>query len=145
VAASVAHFVSFEVGNLVNALSRLRFVTTVWHWAVIAMLRMEAVVYVAVKIPGSMKPRASTNEDAARKPLWAVVAIRSAVVRWDVIITVGANRRDSDANVHLSLCVRSGYGQPDSSNRDQRKKLKSIHSSILTIFETIIPFLARIR
>jgi hypothetical protein len=118
VTASIADFVSFEVGNLVNPLSRFGFVATVWHRAVIAMLRVETVVYVAVKFSGPMKPRASTNEDAARKPLRTVVAIRSAIVWGNVVIAVGANGRDSDANVHLSLCLRSGYGKPDSGNRN---------------------------
>jgi hypothetical protein len=47
VTASITHFVPFEVGNLIDTLSRLGFVATVWLWALIAVLRMETVIYVA--------------------------------------------------------------------------------------------------
>ena len=82
--ASIPHFVSFEVGDLIETLSRLGFVATVWLWAVIAVLRMETVIYVSSEVVSAMKPRASANEDATCKPFRAVVAIGGAVVRSDV-------------------------------------------------------------
>lgn len=65
VATSVAHFISLEVGNFVKAPSRLGLLATGWHWAMVAVIRMEAVIDVAVEIGRAMKPWASTNEDAA--------------------------------------------------------------------------------
>jgi hypothetical protein len=101
--------------NLIEALSRLGPVAAVWHWSVIAVFRMEAVIYVAVKTLSAMKPWAGANENAARKPLRAVVAVRSAVVGSDVIVTVGAYRRNAnvDADGYLSLCFGSGYHKAD--------------------------------
>ena len=65
VAAAVTHFVSFEVGDFVDALVRLRPVARMRHWAVIAMARIETVIYVAVELGGAVKPGANANEDTA--------------------------------------------------------------------------------
>jgi len=49
VAASIAHFVSFEVGNLIETFSRFGFIATGWPWPAIAVLRMETVIYMAME------------------------------------------------------------------------------------------------
>jgi hypothetical protein len=63
-AVSIPHFVSFEVGDLIETLSRLRPVAAVRSWTAIAVLRMETGIYVAMEALGAMKPRAGANEDA---------------------------------------------------------------------------------
>jgi hypothetical protein len=65
VAAAVAHFVSFEVGDFIHAFVRLRSIARVWHWAVIAVIRIETVIYVAVEFGGAVKPGANADEDTA--------------------------------------------------------------------------------
>ena len=127
VATSIAHFVSFEVGNLIDPLSRLRFVAAVWPRAGIAVLRMEMVIYVSMKAFGAMKPRACANEYASGKPFRPVVTIGGAVVRWNVIIAVGAFRGNSDADAHLSLCFGSTQCEADSGNRGECKDFKHFH------------------
>ena len=127
VAASITHFVSFEVGNLIDTLSRLGFRATVWHWAFIAVLRMETVIYVASEVVSAMKPRARANEDATRKPFRTIVALWGAVIRRDVIVTVGTFRRNSDVDAYLSLCFGTSCREADYSNSSQRKELKSFH------------------
>jgi hypothetical protein len=116
VTASITHFVRFEVGNLIETLSRFRFVATIWLWAGIAVLGMEAVIYVTMEAFGSMKPWASANEDAAGKPLRSVVAVGGAVVRGNIVVTVGTIGRDSDVDGYLSLGFRSRYREADCSN-----------------------------
>jgi len=86
---SIAHFVSLEVGNLIETLARFRFVSAGWPRAVVPVLGMEAVIYVAVKALRTMEPGASANEDAASKPLWAVIAIGSAIVGCDIVVAIG--------------------------------------------------------
>jgi hypothetical protein len=103
VTASVAHFVAFEVLNLIETFSGLGFVAAVWLWSGIAVLGMEAVIYVAAEAFGAMKPRANANEDATGKPLRAVVAVGGALVGWDVIVAVGTYRGDADVDLYLSL------------------------------------------
>jgi hypothetical protein len=103
VTASVPHFVAFEVFNLVETPSRLGLVASVRPRAAIAVVWMEMVIDVTAKTFRAMKPRASANEDATDKPLRAVIAVGSAVVRRDIIIAVGADGRDSNVDLHLSL------------------------------------------
>ena len=116
VAASIAHFVSFEVGNLIETLSRFGFIATGWPWAVIAVLRMEAVIYVSTEVGWAMKPRASPNEDATRKPFRVIVAVGGALVRRDIVVSVRTHRRNSDLDVYLSLCHGSSHREADSGN-----------------------------
>jgi hypothetical protein len=104
------------VGNLIETLSRLGFVATVWLWAIIAVLRMETVIYVASEVVSAMKPRANANEDATGKPFRAVITVGGAVVWSDVIVTVGTFRRDSDVDAYLSLCFGSSCREADCSN-----------------------------
>lgn len=116
VTASIAHFVPFEVSNLVETLSRLGFIATVWLWAVVAVLGMETVIYMAAEAFRTMKPGTNANEDAPVKPLRTVVAVGGAVVRSDVIVTVGTDRRDSDVDAYLRLCPGSRYREANSCN-----------------------------
>jgi hypothetical protein len=113
VTASIAHFVAFEVLNLIETLIRIRFLAAGWLWAVIAVLGMEVVIYVAVEACRAMKPRASANEDAAGKPFGAVIAVGCAIVGRDVVIAIGTFRRCSDFNGYLSLCFGSSYREAD--------------------------------
>ena len=107
VAASIARLVALEV-RAIDALGLLGFLAAFWRWAIIAVLRMETVVHVALEFVGAMKPRASANEGFATKPFRTVVAGRSTVIRSDVIVTVRAIRSHADDDVDLSLCFGSG-------------------------------------
>jgi hypothetical protein len=49
VAASIPLFVTFEVGGI-NTLGRFGFFAAVWHRALIAVFRVEGVVYMAAKV-----------------------------------------------------------------------------------------------
>jgi|ERR1700677_414640 len=106
-AASVAHFVCFEVGHLVEVIFRSGSLAAGWMWTVIAVVRMETVIYVAMEIGWAVEPGASADEDAADKPFRSVIAVGGAVVRRNVIIAVRTLRRDSDVHAHLSLCCGS--------------------------------------
>jgi hypothetical protein len=97
----------------INALGGIWFLATLREWALIAMLGMEMVIYMAAEIFSAMKPRANANEDPVIKPLRAVVADRSAVIGCDVIVAIGAVRRGSNLDSHLSLRGRGGSGQTE--------------------------------
>ena len=109
VAASVAHFVCFEVGHFVEVIVGSGSLAACWHRTVIAVVRMETVIYVAVEIRWAVKPGASANEDAADKPFRSVITVGGAVVRRNVVIAVGALRRDSDVHAHLSSRCGSSH------------------------------------
>ncbi len=103
VAASIAHLVAFEVCNLIEALGRLRPIPNFRHRAFIAMLWMETIVHMAAEVGRAVKPWAGADEDSAHKPFWAVIAVGSAGIWRDVIVTVGTNRSDSNVDGDLSL------------------------------------------
>ena len=115
VATSIPHFVSFEM-RTADAFCRLGFLATLWQLALIAVFRMEAVIYVSLESTGAMKPRASADEGLAVKPFWTVVACRGTVIGSHVIVTIGTFRGDSDVDADLSFCFWGGSGEADSSD-----------------------------
>ena len=125
-ATSIPRFVSTEV-RTIDALCRLGFLTGFWLWALIAVFRMETVIYVALEVAGAMKPWAGANETVPVKPLRTVVASRRTVIRSDVIVTIGTVGGNSDGDADLSLCLGGGSRQADSSNNSYHYKCKSAH------------------
>jgi hypothetical protein len=111
VAVAVAHFVAFEVFDVVDgpdgvlAASGMR--------AGVSVVGMEMIIDVAVKTLWTVEPGANADEDAAAKPLRAVVTIGSAVVGWDVVVAVGTYRCRSDFDGYLSLASGRGDGEAD--------------------------------
>jgi len=102
VAAAVAHFVSFEVG-LIYTPCRIRPLAAVWHGALVAVVRMERVVHIAVEFMWTMKPRASPNKDTPSKPFRAVIADGSTVIWRHIVITIRAFRCNADIDTDLRL------------------------------------------
>jgi len=115
VATSIPHFVSFEV-RTIYTLCRLRFLTALRRWALIAVFRMETVIYMALEFGSAMKPWAGANEDVPIKPFRTVVARGSTGIGGDVIVTIGTVRSYSDIDADLSLRFGGGSGQADSGN-----------------------------
>src|SRR5580658_1019220 len=89
VTASIPLFISLKV-VFIHAPARLRFLATGRKCALVAVLWMVGVIYVAAEFAGAMKPRAGADEDVPAEPLWAVVAGRSTVIGGDVIVAIGA-------------------------------------------------------
>jgi hypothetical protein len=129
VAVPIANFISLEVGNLIDTLGRLGFFATRWLWAVIAVFGMKAVIHVAAEVFLAMEPRASTDEEATRKPLRAVVAVGSTVIGSGVIVAVGTIGRNSNLHSNLSRYFGSGNHQEASSDSRQHSEPKSSHKS----------------
>jgi len=89
------------------------------HPTVIALAVIEMMIDVPVEMLRPMEPRTGADEDTTREPFRAVIAVRSAIVRRNLVIPVRANRRYSDGDRNLCIrCMRSGeekahscYGQ----------------------------------
>src|SRR5277367_6579462 len=99
------------------------------HRAPVAVVWMEGVVHVAMKVCGTMKPLAGANEYAAGKPFRTVIPCGSAVVRGDVVIavrTIGCCP-DIDIDADLSLCFGERRGEASSCNGRQHQKFESMH------------------
>jgi hypothetical protein len=95
------------------------------------MVRMIMIVDVALEVVGAMKPWASADEDTARKPFRAVVAIGSAAIGRSVVVTVGAVRSGSNVDADADLGFHSGSGHHEANSRKSgyRKAFESAHRS----------------
>jgi hypothetical protein len=76
--------------------------------AVIALSIVEVMIYVPVKVFRPVKPGSRADKNAARKPLWPVVAVWRAIIRGNLVIAIGTNRRLSDTD--CNLCIRFSRG-----------------------------------
>jgi hypothetical protein len=93
VAMAVARFIPLKVIELLCSARRQR--------TVVSMVRIEAVVDVAVEAMRAMEPGAGTNEHTAGKPVGAVVAIGRAVIWCIVEISVRAHGWGADTDRNL--------------------------------------------
>jgi hypothetical protein len=92
----------------------------------IALSIVKGVIDVAVEAIGPVKPRSRTDENAARKPLGPVIAVRSAVVRRRLIVTVGADRRSAGhARGNTNPATRRQYRKPYRHRKPYREGTQS--------------------
>src|ERR1700685_1631688 len=127
VSVPVMHFVALEVRNLVEVICRIGLVPFVWCGALIAMLWVEAVVYVAMEVVGTVKPRAGADEDAASKPLRAVIAIRGAGIWCVIVVAVWAIRRYANVDADLGCSLWRCRGETKCGNRCRNENAESFH------------------
>jgi hypothetical protein len=115
---SIPCLVRVEVGERLFPALRSRPVVTV--------MRIVAVVDVAVEATGAMEPGASSEEDPANEPIGPIVAIGSALIWGIVKIPVRAYRRRSNVNGNLSRYHGHAAHQRNSECRES-KRLPSGH------------------
>jgi hypothetical protein len=100
-ASSISRLVSLEVVEALRPPSRQRSNVTV--------MRIKAVVHVAVKAVRAVKPRARSNEQPANIPIGPVITVRSTVI-WGIVevpVRAHGSRPDVYANRNLGLRRRS--------------------------------------
>jgi hypothetical protein len=78
------------------------------HRSHVAVMRIVAIIYVAVKTMRAMKPGSSSNENSACEPVWTVIAIGSAGVRGIVKIAVWTYWLWPNLDRYLRLCFQTG-------------------------------------
>ena len=85
---------------------------------VITVMRVVAVIDVAVEPTRTVEPGSSSQKHSADKPVRPVIAVWSAVVRSVVEVSIGTYGGGTyiHANADLSLCFRSCAHEADSSN-----------------------------
>jgi hypothetical protein len=96
-----------RVAATVPGLIRLEMIeclgTTRRHRALVSMMRIEAVIHVAMETRGTVEPRAYTDKHAVREPIRSIVSIRSTVI-WRVIeISIRADGRNPDIHAYRDL------------------------------------------
>ena len=80
-----------------------RPMATSWQGATIPVSWIKAIVHVTVETWTTMEPRTSANKDSAGKPVWPIVAIRSAIVRCIVEVPIGARGWPTHADPNADL------------------------------------------
>jgi len=70
---------------------------------VVALAIVELMIDMPVEMLRPVIPGPGANEDAAGEPFGAIIAVRSAIVRRNLIIPVRANWRFSDADRNLRV------------------------------------------
>jgi len=103
VALAIARFIAFEVGCCTLVRGSL---AAFWRWTFVAVLGIEAVIHVAVKVGRTVKPVSGTDEATADEPLGAIVAVGGAVVGSVVVVAVGAAGLGAKGDGDLSFCCR---------------------------------------
>src|ERR1700728_2538532 len=71
------------------------------HRPVIAMMRIEAVVYMAIEPFMAVEPGPCSKEYSTRKPVRSVVAVGSTLIGFIVKVTVRALRCHANADTNL--------------------------------------------
>jgi hypothetical protein len=97
VAAAIACLIGRKMVEALRAALRKR--------AVVAIMGIEPVVDVTVKAGMAVEPGTRAYEDAAYKPIRAVVAVGRAVIRRIVEISVGAHGSYADVDANLGWAV----------------------------------------
>jgi hypothetical protein len=113
VAASITHLVSVEV---IKGL-----VSTIRMWTSVALMRIEAVINVAVEVVRTVEPRAGSDEHAAAEPLRPIVSVGGAIVRGEIVIAVRACWLRSDVDGDLGGCRVRNAQQSGSQGRDGKR------------------------
>lgn len=95
-AVGIARFVSMEVVE--------RLFSAAWHRSMVAMAGIVAVINVTIESTRTMEPGTGSKEDSAVKPIGAVIAVWSAVIRRVVKVAVGADWCRSNVYANGDLC-----------------------------------------
>src|SRR5271170_7628300 len=96
-------------GATVKLRSMFRWMfTACWERPVIAFAIVEVMIHVSIEVVRPVEPGSRTYKYSSCEPLRAIIAIRSAVVRRDLVVPVGANRRWSNADRNLRIRVMAG-------------------------------------
>jgi hypothetical protein len=125
----VARVAAFVVGRIgLETVERL--LSACRKWSVVAVMRIVAVVYMAIKPVRTVIPGAGPDEHPAGEPIGPIVAIRCTIIGRIGEVAIGAHRRDTD--VDRNLCRRSRKGAEHARSKNKQcKKLQMTHLFLL--------------
>jgi hypothetical protein len=108
----IMHCISMELSAVLSGTRAAR-----GEPPMVAVAKVQMMIDVPIKMFRPVEPRSRANEYAARKPLRAIVTIRRAVIRRNLVVPVRTNRGLSDAYGNLCMSLLSGSQQKTRSNR----------------------------
>ena len=90
------------------------------HWPVIALAVIEMMIDVSVEMLRSVVPRPSADKYTAGEPLRSIVAVWSAVVRRNFVVSVRTHRcfSNTDCDLRGRLIDRNNEKAPDCDHKD---------------------------
>jgi hypothetical protein len=109
----ITHLISLEVVHVIDPVLRTRVLPTLRNGAVISMLNIKVVIYVAAEVCRTMEPRTSTNKNPAGKPLRTIVPVGRTTIG---SVTIRTYRRDANVDANLGICLGSTRQQTQTSN-----------------------------
>jgi hypothetical protein len=89
-------YVALPIPRLVRVEMVERLLSVFRHRAYITVVRIIAIINVAVEAMRAVEPRASADEHPANEPIGPIVAIRSAGVRRIVKVPIRTHRRHAN-------------------------------------------------
>lgn len=106
------------------------------QWSSVAVMWVIAIVDVAIEAVVAVEPRASTDEHPANEPIGPVVAIRCAVIRRIVKVSVRAHGRWSNVYAHRDLGVGCRCTREKSNSKCyENKRVDFVHDFSLIILD----------
>jgi hypothetical protein len=93
--------VALSIASLVAVKMVELLLSTAWQWSTISVVRIKAVVNVAIKAAWTVKPGTCPEEYPADKPIGPVVSIGGAVIRLVVEVPIWAHGSHSDIDSNL--------------------------------------------
>jgi len=127
VTSAVPRLVSLEVVEALRPVIRQRSGVT--------MMRIIAVVHMAVKAVGAVKPGTSSEKHPVHKPIGPVIAVRSTVI-WGIVevpVRAHGSRSDVDADGNLGRRHR-GAAQKGSNESCESKRADFEHAFLLDAY-----------
>jgi hypothetical protein len=110
-------------------------ISTVLRWTLaargpgpaVALTKVEAMINVSIETIRAVEPRSCPDEYTAREPLRTIVAVWSAVIRRDFIVSVRTNRRFSDAHGNLRRRVIGSSHDKAHVNSHETQSSQDVH------------------
>jgi hypothetical protein len=124
-------YVPLPIPRLVRVEVIERRLSALRHRSYITVVRVIAVINVAVETMRTVEPRASADEHTAKEPIGPIVAIRSTSVRRIVKVPIRTHRRHANIDRDLSWGHGHAARQCNSESRKNGKQLPSGHNVLL--------------
>ena len=99
----------------------------------VSVMRIKAVVDVAVKAVTAVKPGTSSNKYPANKPIGPIVPVRSTVIRSIVEVPIRAHGSHSDVYTDGNLGWRHGYTTQKASHETCESKRTDFEHDLLLL------------
>ncbi len=114
---------------------------TVFRWTfsalgqrpAVTLAKVEMMIHVSVKVFRSVVPGSRPDEYTVQEPLRAIVAVWSAVVGRDLVVTVRTNRRFPNAYRNLSGRVMARSNEKAGGNSQKAEVFQCFHNLPLPV------------